>query len=112
VLQLVEELAASRFEEWAEAVRPSAADRNGLLGYRRHGEGCVQYWITPDGLRQLCSGHDPKEVAAEFARRGLLRCVGDKTAVSIAGPDGRKARFYHLRVAVAGPEKERTAATA
>lgn len=30
------------------------------------------YLLTPDGLREACNGHDPRTVARELARRGLL----------------------------------------
>jgi len=51
----------------SEKDRPIVRD---LAGYWDEEEGF--YLFTPEGFQEACHGHDPKAVARELARRGLL----------------------------------------
>ncbi len=71
-------------------------------GFRRkdlHGE--WEFLIFPEGWREICAGHDPKQISAELLRGGFLRGdnKGKASRLETLPGLGRK-RVYVLRSAI------------
>ena len=56
-----------------------------------------EFYATAFGFQKLCEGYDPKALAKELVKQGILRPAADgKSSVPVSVPGQAKARYYHL----------------
>ena len=92
---------SSRFEAWTEAPHGEGftADRTpNRLGWRRKNtKGQWEYYVTPDGFREMTKSFDRSQIAAALVEKGYLAPDGTgRTSKSISVPGYDKQRLYHF----------------
>ena len=98
---------ASRFEPWGgvDGNRPI----HNRSGFKREGAlGGTEYYVFPKVFRdEVCAGFDPRLLARELVRLGLLIIGSDRKPQSSHKPPAtnRSARFYHFSPEILGKEK-------